>query len=55
MNSDSIKARIVTALIVCLFLVLGVGPVPLTSTFGLFIVIFRPRWFKKLVKLIYSD
>ncbi len=55
MNGDSIKTRILTALVLCLFTVLGIGPIPLTSTLGLFIVIFRPRWFKRLVKRIYSD
>ncbi|WP_200875019.1 hypothetical protein [Methylomarinum vadi] len=54
MNSNSLKARTITALVICLFMVLGVGPIPLTSTFGLFIVMFRPRWFKQLVSHIYS-
>lgn len=54
MNSDSLKARFLTGMVLCLLMVLGVGPVPLTSTLGLFVVIFRPRWFKRLVESIYS-
>jgi hypothetical protein len=30
-------------------------PIPITSTIGLLIVIFRPNWFKRLVDTIYAD
>ena len=36
-------------------MVFSVGPVPITSAIGLFVVIFRPIWFKKLVDTIYAD
>lgn len=54
MNSHGLKERIICAIILIMFAILGIGPIPLTSTLGLFIVIFRPRWFLKLVKRIYS-
>jgi hypothetical protein len=36
-------------------MIFSIGPVPVTSTIGLFVVIFRPNWFKKLVLTIYAD
>lgn len=53
MSNNGIIERIICALILLVFAILGVGPIPLTSTFGLFIVIFRPQWFKNLVNRIY--
>jgi hypothetical protein len=55
MNAVSIRARFKTALVLFVFAMLGVGPIPITSTIGLFVVIFRPYWFKKLVHNIYID
>lgn len=55
MHAVSTKARLKSALVLVVFAVLGVGPVPITSTIGLFVVIFRPRWFKQLVDNIYID
>ncbi|WP_305908241.1 hypothetical protein Q9L42_011620 [Methylomarinum sp. Ch1-1] len=55
MNNESLKWRFVCAMVLLIFAFLGVGPIPLTSTFGLYIVIFRPKWFKRLIKSIYSD
>jgi len=55
MNAVSTKARFMSGLVLIVFAVLGVGPVPITSTIGLFVVIFRPRWFKQLVDNIYID
>lgn len=51
----SIRARIACALVLTAFSVLGLGPIPITSTIGLFIVIFLPAWFKKLIDNIYAD
>jgi len=55
MHAVSTKARLKSALVLIVFAVLGVGPVPITSTIGLFVIIFRPRWFKQLVDNIYID
>jgi hypothetical protein len=36
-------------------MIFSIGPIPVTSTIGLLVVIFRPSWFKKLVDDIYAD
>ncbi|WAK03878.1 hypothetical protein [Methylobacter sp. YRD-M1] len=51
----STRARIKCATVLTVFTVLGVGPIPLTSTLGLLLVIFLPAWFKKLVDDLYTD
>jgi hypothetical protein len=36
-------------------MIFSVGPIPITSAIGLYVVIYRPTWFKKLVENIYAD
>ena len=55
MNTAAFNTRIKCAIALIIFMLLSVGPIPLTSTIGLYVVIFRPRWFKKLVERIYSE
>ena len=55
MNKVSSWARIKCAIVFIVFMIFSIGPVPVTSTIGLFVVIFRPNWFKKLVLTIYAD
>lgn len=55
MNSVSSLARIKCALVFIVFMAFSIGPIPVTSTIGLLVVIFRPAWFKKLVDDIYAD
>ena len=55
MNAISIRVRLKCALVLVIFAILGVGPIPITSTIGLLVVVFRPNWFKKLVHDIYID
>jgi hypothetical protein len=52
MKTISILVRIKCALV---FIILMLIPLPITSTTGLFIAIFRPIWFKKLVDNVYAD
>lgn len=54
MNAISNQARLIAALALIVFAFLGLGPVPITSTIGMFIVIFRPKWFKKFVDTVYT-
>ena len=54
MNAISNQARLIAALALIVFAFLGVGPIPITSTIGMFIVIFRPKWFKKFVDTVYT-
>lgn len=55
MNTVSSWARIKCAIVFLVFMVFSVGPIPITSTIGLLVVLFRPAWFKTLVDKIYSD
>jgi len=56
MKAVSVIARLKCALVLLLFMSLSIIPMlPITSTLGLFIVIFRPLWFKKLVDKVYAD
>ncbi len=49
----SILVRIKCALVLIAFMLIPLFPI--TSTIGLFVVIFRPVWFKKLVDNVYTD
>jgi len=49
MNTVSSWARIKCAIVFIVFMVFSVGPIPITSTIGLLVVLFRPAWFKTLV------
>ena len=53
MIAVSIVARIKCALVLIIFMLIPI--IPLTGTIGLFIVIFRPIWFKKFVDNVYAD
>jgi len=55
MKIFSLSARIKCALFLIILTVVGLGPFPITSAIGLFIVIFRPQWFKNLVDRIYAE
>lgn len=55
MKAAATFARIKTALVLIILMFISVVPIPVTSTIGLFIVIFRPLWFKKLVDNVYAD
>ncbi|MDT4288065.1 hypothetical protein RO575_00670 [Methylomonas sp. MO1] len=47
--------RIKCAIVFIVFMLFSIGPIPITSSIGLYVVIFRPRWFKELVDKIYND
>ncbi len=53
MKIASLLARIKCGLILVIFM--SIPLFPITSSIGLYIVIFRPNWFKKLVDNIYAD
>jgi len=36
-------------------MLVGLGPIPVTSTIGLLIVVFRPKWFKRVVDRVYGE
>jgi hypothetical protein len=47
--------RLLTALFLILMAILGIGPFPTTSLIAVYIVLFRPRWFKTLIDKIYLN
>ena len=53
MIAASIVARIKCALVLIIFMLIPLFPI--TGTIGLFIVFFRPMWFKKLVDNVYAS
>lgn len=53
MIASSIGSRIKCALVLIILMLIPILPV--TGTIGLYIVIFRPMWFKKLVDNVYAD
>jgi hypothetical protein len=54
MNTGAFFTRLKCAIVLLLFAVLGLGPFPITSLLGVYVVIFRPQWFKNLVAKIYE-
>ena len=50
---EFIVTRIKSALVLIIFMLIPI--IPITGTIGLFILIFRPIWFKKLVDNVYAD
>ena len=53
--NKNIVTRIKCALVLIGLTLLGLGPMPVTSLIGLYIVVFRPQWFKQLVERIYTE
>jgi len=53
MRASSLMARIKCGLVLILFMLIPV--IPITGSIGLFILIFRPIWFRKLVDKVYAD
>ena len=53
MNTSSLLTRIKCGLVLLVFM--SIPLFPITSTIGLFVVIFRPFWFKRLVDNVYAD
>jgi len=47
--------RIKCAIVLIILTLLGLGPMPVTSVIGLYVVFARPRWFKELVLAIYAE
>ena len=47
--------RIMTALLLLVLAIIGIGPIPTTSLITIYVVLFRPSWFKHLVDTIYQQ
>lgn len=46
-------SRIKYSIIFMLLMLVDIGPVPVTAIIGLYIIAFRPRWFKNMIDEIY--
>ncbi len=53
MIKGSIVTRLKCALVIIVFMLIPI--IPITGTIGLFILIFRPIWFKKLIDRVYVN
>jgi len=54
MNNHRIAVQLKCLLALLFLFVLDIGPIPMTAGIGLFIIIFKPRWFIKLVDTLYG-
>lgn len=55
MNGVMLFSTLKSFLVLLLLFFIDIGPVPITAMIGLYIVWFRPKWFKALIDNIYSD
>ncbi|WP_347989405.1 hypothetical protein [Methylomonas sp. AM2-LC] len=55
MSRVSKFARIKAGIVLIILMFLSIAPIPISSGIGLYVVIFRPNWFKELVINIYAD
>ena len=53
MNNRRIAVEIKCLLTLLFLFVIDIGPIPFTAAIGLFVVIFKPRWFIKTVDTLY--
>lgn len=54
MNQVTFFSRVKCVFALLLLMLIDIGPVPVTALIGLFIILFRPAWFKDLIDQIYS-
>ncbi len=47
--------RLVTLLVLSVLVIFSFTPIPGTTLIMIYVVLFRPRWFKHLVDLIYRE
>lgn len=53
--NTSTTTRLKCGLALLFISILSIGPIPITSTLGAFVALFRPRWLDTLVKHIYDQ
>ena len=54
MNNHRIAVQIKCLLALLVLFVIDIGPFPITAATCLFIIIFKPRWFIKMVDTLYG-
>jgi hypothetical protein len=54
MKTNNLAVRIKCVLVLLVLMVIEISPIPIFAVIGLFIVLFRPRWFMELVDALYE-
>lgn len=54
MKKHYILVRVLIIITMMLLTVLEVGPIPITALAGLYVAVFRPRWFIELMDTLYE-
>jgi len=54
MKTNNFALRIKCIVVLLFLMVLEIGPIPVFAIVGLFVVLFRPRWFIELVDALYG-
>lgn len=54
MNKHRAAVRIKIILAMLLLTIIEIGPFPITALIGLYVALFRPRWFINLVDDLYN-
>ena len=53
MNAHRAALRIKYTLVFLLLMIVDIGPIPITAALGLYVVLYRPRWFINIVDTLY--
>jgi len=53
MSNAACWVHIKWTVIILLFMIIDIGPIPFTASICLYIVWFRPQWFKDVVEKVY--
>ena len=54
MKKHHILVRVLMIVTMILLSILEVGPLPITALLGLYVAVFRPRWFINLMDSLYE-
>jgi hypothetical protein len=54
MKTNNLAVKIKCVLVLLILMVIEISPIPIFAVIGLFIVLFRPRWFVELVDVLYE-
>ncbi|WP_305909331.1 hypothetical protein Q9L42_005985 [Methylomarinum sp. Ch1-1] len=53
MSQNHLVSRFKYIIIFLLLMLIDVSPIPVTALIGLYVVLFRPRWFMQMIDNIY--
>ncbi len=55
MNLAPFSLRIKCFFVLLVLMVFDISPIPILETIFMYILLFRPRWFKELIDKIYTE